>query len=104
MPGMDGTGPRGMGSMTGRGMGYCSSRLSGRGVKPFYGGGTRIGRGYGRGLGRCLSSYVPYETNSAYKNTDEEKYFLEHEKKILEARLKDISDALKSYDNTSEDK
>jgi hypothetical protein len=29
MPGFDGTGPRGMGPLTGRGMGYCAVPLTG---------------------------------------------------------------------------
>jgi len=29
MPGFDGTGPRGMGPLTGRGMGYCAVPVSG---------------------------------------------------------------------------
>ena len=46
MPRRDGTGPRGMGAMTGRGMGYCSG---GRGVG--FGGRFRAGFGRGRGAG-----------------------------------------------------
>ena len=33
MPGFDGTGPRGMGSMTGRGMGFCAIGLPG--MRPY---------------------------------------------------------------------
>lgn len=40
MPGLDSTGPRGQGPMTGRGMGFCG------------GGGRGRGGGYGRGWGR----------------------------------------------------
>jgi len=54
MPGGNGTGPMGMGPMTGRGAGYCAgypvpgymNPAPGRGV---WGGGR--GRGWGRGLG-----------------------------------------------------
>jgi hypothetical protein len=57
MPLGDGTGPRGMGSMTGRGLGYCTgsgqpgyaTRVSGRGGAGFNRG---SGRGMGRGRGR----------------------------------------------------
>ena len=35
MPGFDGTGPLGMGPMTGRGMGYCVMPLSGPGAVRF---------------------------------------------------------------------
>lgn len=53
MPFLDGTGPRGMGPMTGRGMGYCAGRVS-PGFPPartaWFGRGR--GRGFGRGMGR----------------------------------------------------
>lgn len=44
MPGFDGTGPMGMGLMTGRGRGYCLSYI-GEGTYP----GMWLGRGGGRG-------------------------------------------------------
>jgi len=53
MPGGDGTGPLGMGPMTGRGMGYCVMPLSGPGAARFpysyagaYGLPGRIGYSY----------------------------------------------------------
>ena len=57
MPGGDGSGPRGMGPMTGRGAGYCagysaagfSNALPGRGFG--LGRGMGQGRGMGRGMG-----------------------------------------------------
>jgi hypothetical protein len=56
MPRGDGTGPMGMGPMTGRAAGYCveyatpgfMNTLPGRGM----GGGRGWGRGFGRGMGR----------------------------------------------------
>jgi len=56
MPGRDGTGPQGLGTMTGRAAGCCagkgqpdnSARVGGRGC------GQGLGRGQGRGLGRGL--------------------------------------------------
>ena len=59
MPFGDGTGPRGMGSMTGRGVGYCTSFgrpgfasvTLGRGWLGFNRGfGRSVGRGRGRGM------------------------------------------------------
>lgn len=58
MPRGDGTGPNGLGQMTGRAMGYCagyslpgfSNGGFGRGLGRF-GGGSRGGRGGGRGIG-----------------------------------------------------
>ena len=70
MPGFDGTGPRGQGSMTGRGLGPCnkdgqvseeyqprSGRLGigfgrGQGMGTPWGRGMGRGRGAGRGVGR----------------------------------------------------
>ncbi len=59
MPGFDGTGPRGQGPMTGRGMGYCAVPIEeGSGYRPAvhpyvaYGQTPRFwGRGFGRGRG-----------------------------------------------------
>ncbi len=52
MPGFDGTGPGGIGSMTGRGLGYCNPSQTA------YGPGTAWGSrywapSYGRGFGRA---------------------------------------------------
>ena len=53
MPGFDGTGPMGQGSMTGGGRGYCAVNLSGISVRQ--GAGRRFfGRGGGRGNRNCF--------------------------------------------------
>ena len=68
MPGFDGTGPSGMGSMTGGARGFCASPAYG--ARPGYamglGWGGR-GRGFGRGVGRgfaygqaAQSGQIPY--------------------------------------------
>lgn len=75
MPGMNGTGPQGMGSMTGRGMGKCNpnnENVSNVG----YGLGRGLGRGRGRGLGRGYNSY---------------NYSMQDEKTMLESRLNEIN-------------
>jgi len=65
MPNMDGTGPRGLGSLTGRGLGSCGGGMQ-RG----------FGRGFGRGRGfKCVAPVALSEAD---------------QKKILEAELKDI--------------
>ena len=72
MPGFDGTGPAGMGPMTGRGMGYCAQPIRDDLVyEPVsyrmpayppanYGFPPRFwGRGWGRGFGRGRGFAVP---------------------------------------------
>ena len=56
MPGRDGTGPIGVGPMSGRGLGVCSAGAPGYGEGRGLGFGRRGGRGYGRGFGGYLSS------------------------------------------------
>jgi len=63
MPGQDKTGPLGLGSLTGRGLGHCGCGMR-RG----------FGRGYGRGFGFRKQATLTKE----------------EEKKILEAELKEI--------------
>jgi hypothetical protein len=53
MPFGDGTGPRGMGPMTGRGAGYCAgSGIPGFANWTFGRGWFGFNRGFGRGMGR----------------------------------------------------
>ncbi|PIU62721.1 hypothetical protein COX58_00230 [archaeon CG_4_10_14_0_2_um_filter_Archaea_38_6] len=62
MPNKDGTGPLGMGRVTGRGLGPC-------------------GRGMKRGFGRCLAGTL---------TKDEEKKILENEKEEINKRLEEL--------------
>ena len=76
----NGTGPRGMGPMTGRGRGFCNpSRIS------------RRGYGYGPGMGRC-NFWGDYSISSS-----DEKTLLENEKAAIEARLNEIGEALENF-------
>lgn len=56
MPGFDGTGPWGMGPMTGGGRGFCSPAGFGRAR----GAGRRLGLGRARGMGRGFGSRWGY--------------------------------------------
>jgi hypothetical protein len=69
MPGLDGTGPRGYGPLTGGGFGPCGRGLAFR-------------RGFGRGFG--LRGPRGFQTTEPINLTKEE------QKKILEAELKEI--------------
>lgn len=67
MPGGNGTGPSGMGPMTGRGAGFCAgyavpgyaNSVGGRGYGMGFGGGRGMGRGrgFGRGFGFGRAGY-----------------------------------------------
>ncbi len=68
MPGLNGTGPQGKGSKTGRGMGNCNPKNSDN-ISSDIGSGRGRGCGRGRGFGRS------------------DNYSLQEEKEMLEARL-----------------
>jgi len=112
MPGGDGTGPLGQGSMTGRGLGYCVGYTNpgfvlGRG----YGRGLGFGRGSGRGFGvrrwgRNLyaNPVNPYYATGYNYPDYRESYFApygygstpskENEAAAMQSALGEISDAL----------
>lgn len=58
MPFGDGTGPRGMGPMTGRGAGYCAGYAVPGYMNPIPGRGFGMGFGRGRGRGRSNMYYA----------------------------------------------
>jgi len=77
MPGGDGTGPAGMGPMTGRAAGYCAGYSApgyangapGRGRGFGFGRGRGRGRGWGRGFGRGFGwrgAASPYDYGYPY--------------------------------------
>lgn len=81
MPGFNGTGPQGAGSMTGRGLGPC-------------GGGSAYGRGVGRGLGRGLGRMFGfgYRQPTKSEETVDTKAYIQD----LEAELKSAQGYLKN--------
>ena len=101
MPRGNGTGPAGLGSMTGRGMGYCA----GYGAPGFMTPGSGLGRGWGRGWGRGYgrgfgggrfggyNPYYPAFTPSKKEETEmlsEEAAVLEDELKAIKVRLAEL--------------
>jgi hypothetical protein len=104
MPGGDGTGPLGRGSMTGRARGYCAGFS-----QPGYERNIGFGRGFGRrfwrrGRGIGYDSYsqnyrnfdVPEFRNiRSYPSEKEEKSFLENMIKDLESRMNDMKNRIK---------
>ncbi|MDI9481802.1 MAG: DUF5320 domain-containing protein [Bacillota bacterium] len=89
MPAGDGTGPMGAGSMTGRGLGFCTGADTVRyGAGRGFGFGLRLAcrRGLGRGFGRG------FIVNEASPKTQKE--LLRNQKAILEKHLKAIDKQL----------
>lgn len=88
MPNMDGTGPQGMGPMTGRGMGPCGQG----GGQGFRGMRRGAGRGFGRGMGRMnAGAGNGANWNAPYQPTkDEYAKMLKDEIKDIQAELKDL--------------
>jgi len=110
MPRGDGTGPGGLGSMTGRAAGYCAGYSVVGFMNPYVGRpglGFGYGRGFGRGLGRGYGrgfrsgyaypiSYVPpvYGGGGFYKPPAEPKQEMEmlaEEAKYLKEQLEEIN-------------
>ena len=93
MPGFDGTGPRGMGPMTGWGRGFCAVPLNDAGNRPYRGRGF-YGRGGGRGFGRYWARQdFPIRRISREDETamlKDQADFLKQQLEDIEARLKEI--------------
>lgn len=83
MPNFDSTGPMGMGTATGKGMGVCAGAVSPKQIRG-------CGRGYGGGQGRRCFTAMPK------KSTKEN---LHIQKKIMEERLKIIDKQLENLQN-----
>ena len=101
MPRGDGTGPAGMGSRTGRGMGYCNGYDVPGFANPDYGRG--FGRGFGRGRGfRFWRQSAPVQPQPFYPaeplTKDEQKKILENERKVIQEELKAVEEKLKEME------
>jgi hypothetical protein len=86
MPNFDGTGPMGMGPMTGRGLGPCGGFAS-RG----WGMGWRRGFGRGRGLGRFFGWGGPQTQKEQLKALAEYKKALEEELEDLRKEEEELN-------------
>jgi hypothetical protein len=98
MPRGDGSGPMGMGPMTGRGAGYCTGATTRGYANP--GSGFGLGRGFGRGFGRnFFAGGAPiYNRFSGFGQTSglpvNEKEILSDQAKQLQEQLEDINKRL----------
>jgi hypothetical protein len=81
MPGFDGTGPRGMGPMTGGGRGFCSPWGVGAAYRSY---GVAPGAGYGYGRSFGVGPYVPTMTK------EQELDFLKNQAQAMKGQLEQI--------------
>jgi len=87
MPGFDGTGPRGMGPMTGGGRGFCNPRGVGTAFRS-YGVSPRRGYGYqSYGAGPITPSAVPF---APQMTREQELGLLKDQADMVKQQLKDI--------------
>lgn len=105
MPRGDGTGPMGLGPMTGRGAGFCAGLAA-----PGYANSIGCGFGFNRGRGFRRMFYAtgfPRWARFAAKNTNDayfaseadEKEFLKRQAKFLESQLDDVKKRLGKFED-----
>jgi hypothetical protein len=94
MPGNDGTGPLGLGSMTGRGLGVCAVPLSENEANvAVYGrgrGGLPFGCGRGRGFGGGRNQFARGVNGFGKVNNTENLELLEKQKETIEKMISTI--------------
>lgn len=104
MPGYDGTGPAGRGSMTGGGRGFCNPagmgyrRGGGRGM----GWSTRFGRGMGAGRGWGASPFPAGRAPAMSMRRDEERDMLKAEAEQLSQSLDAIRKRMADLEQAEE--
>lgn len=119
MPRGDGTGPTGLGPMTGRAAGYCAgySVPGYMNPRPGYGYGMGFGRGGSRGFRRggfwggrfqpmVPFAATPYSYGTAYTQPtpQEERSFLENQMKALQGQLDAVKQRLDELTTQMEEK
>ncbi|MBU4376633.1 MAG: DUF5320 family protein [Candidatus Omnitrophica bacterium] len=92
MPGFDGTGPMGMGPMTGGGRGFCVTTAGG--MRPGFSGRRSFGRGGGRGRGRRNWYYATGMNYMPYLSEKDEAQMLKGEAELLREELGVIQERL----------
>jgi len=97
MPGFDGTGPRGMGPMTGGGRGYCNPAgyRPWRGFNPGYG---AFGRSWGAGY--ATPDYYQGAPYGAGMSREQEVDFLRDQANLLKNQLQEIESRVAQLEKT----
>ena len=102
MPGFDGTGPKGMGPMTGGGRGFCASMVT-NSVSPFrdqrFFGAGRGGRGfrncfYASGLPGWMRSGYGYPVGQSGFTAENEAKGLKEEAEFLKRQLESVQNRI----------
>jgi len=96
MPGFNGTGPRGMGPMTGGGRGFCSPGGVGVASRPY---GAFQGRGYGYpyyGAGPAVPGAVPF---APQMTREQELDFLKNQAQAMRGQLEQIESRIQQLGN-----
>jgi hypothetical protein len=107
VPRGDGTGPMGMGPMTGKGAGFCAGFT----VPGCMNAGMGFGRGFGRGLGfRRMSYFTPGWVHSGYPASSgaftsvvDEKAYLNKQVEVMESHVQEMKNRLKMLNNETEE-
>jgi len=110
MPRGDGSGPAGMGPMTGRAAGFCAGYNAPGYMNPH---GGRMGAGFGRGRGRWWGASYPaaglgtwsppyggYPYAPSY-STDQEKEALQNQVKFFEDQLSALRERIEELEGES---
>ncbi|NLB69597.1 MAG: DUF5320 domain-containing protein [Lentisphaerae bacterium] len=105
MPRGDGTGPNGMGPMTGRAAGFCAgNNMPGYAAGFAYGRGRGFGRGMGGGFGRRNRNMFNAAGRPAWAQFGaapapaDEKEFLKNQAEYLESEIAEIRKRLEELD------
>ncbi len=88
MPGRDGTGPIGTGSMTGGGFGNCA------GAKASQGYGRGMGSGYGKGNGRDFNAQFRTSNNNLAPLQQDELTLLKNQAAVVKTHLGEIKERI----------
>lgn len=112
MPRGDGTGPMGMGPMTGRGAGLCAGLYAGfaalRYINPKIGYGMGFGRGRGFGRMSYFTGMPGWESlgntaySGAYNPPVDEKEYLSNQAELLKSQLQQVDKRLKEINGDNE--
>ena len=106
MPGGNGTGPAGMGPMTGRGLGYCANYSTPGYTNPIAGGGfgRGMGRGggFGRGIGRGFGA--PAYSYSSNLSSQQEASMLKEQLKAMQDEVSMVNNRIKELESSADSK